>query len=404
MYKGLIIAAGFLLFSCNQEVSKTLKVGIWRGELQVSDQDMLPFNFEVTSPHSLKLYNADEVIFWDDITYRNDSVLIKMPAFDRHYILAQLTDSILNGVFVKENEERTVPFRAQFGIKERFDIIEQPKHNVSGKWETIFSQGIDDKEYEALGDFQQDGNKVTGTFLTPTGDYRFLEGILNGNHLKLSAFDGSHVFYFTATVSDSIMEGIRFNGNHFTEPFFAKRNDHFEMDDPETLTFLKEGYDKIEFSFPDTSGHMVSLSDPRFFNKVVIVQLMGSWCTNCLDETKYFSNYYREHKDRNIEFVALAFEYAKTEEGAFNSMKRLKNKIGIDYPILLAQYGTVNKTEAQKKLPMLNSIVSYPTTIFIDKKGKVRKIHAGFNGPATGEKYTAFKEEFEKFIDDLLEE
>ena len=404
MSRAFIIASLILLFSCQEKSSETLNLGIWHGEIQVSERDTLEFNFEVTSAHSLKLFNADEVIFWDDITYKNDSVLIKMPAFDKHYILAHITDSILDGVFVKENEERTVPFRAQFGIKERFDIIEKPKYDVSGKWETIFSQGIEDKEYEALGEFEQDGNRVTGTFLTPTGDYRFLEGVLNGDQLKLSAFDGSHVFYFTATVTDSVMEGIRFNGNHFTEPFIAKRNDHFEMDDPETLTFLKEGYDKLEFSFPDTSGRMVSLSDPRFFNKVVVVQLMGSWCTNCLDETKYFSNYYREHKDRNIEFVALAFEYAKTEDGAFNSMKRLKDKIGIDYPMLLAQYGTVNKTEAQKKLPMLNSIVSYPTTIFIDKKGKVRKIHAGFNGPATGEKHTAFKEGFEKFIDELLAE
>ena len=83
---------------------------------------------------------------------------------------------------------------------------------------------------------------------------------------------------------------------------------------------------------------------------------------------------------------------------------RLKDGVGINYPVLLAQYGSSDKKEAQEKLPMLNHILSYPTTIFIDKTGKVRKIHTGFNGPATGEKYLEFKKEFAKFVNELLDE
>ena len=45
------------------------------------------------------------------------------------------------------------------------------------------------------------------------------------------------------------------------------------MTDPNTLTFLKEGYDKIEFSFPDLNGKQVSLKDDRFKNKAVIIQI-----------------------------------------------------------------------------------------------------------------------------------
>jgi hypothetical protein len=45
-----------------------------------------------------------------------------------------------------------------------------------------------------------------------------------------------------------------------------------------------------------------------------------------------------------------------------------------------------------------------PTSVFIDKKGKVRKIHTGFNGPATGEKFAEFKAEFTGFVEELLEE
>jgi len=403
MQKVLILFLSLIIISCKKEQSNTLKLGIWRAELQVSEREALPFNFEVTSAKSLKIFNADEVIFVDDITYVNDSVLIKMPAFDGHYISAKLTKTTLNGVFVKQNQERIVPFKATYGIKERFTIKNKPDYTISGNWETVFNEGLED-EYIALGSFNQVGNRVTGTFETTTGDYRFLEGVLNGDQLKLSTFDGSHVFLFTATVTDSTMKGMFYSGNHYKEPFKAKRNETYELPDAETLTYLKEGYETLEFSFPDSSDQMVSLTDDRFKNKVVIVQLMGSWCPNCLDETKYYSEFYRSHKDQDIEFVALAVEYAKTKENAFKSMDRLKHNIGIEYPVLLAQYGSVNKVEAQKKLPMLNNILSYPTTIFIDKKGKIRKIHTGFNGPATGEKYLEFKKEFEGFLDELLKE
>ena len=275
---------------------------------------------------------------------------------------------------------------------------------MSGKWEAKFSEGIPEDEHTDLGIFEQEGNIVTGTFRTLTGDYRFLQGVINGDQLKLSAFDGSHVYLFTATVTDSTMVGMRYLGNYFEEPFTAKRNDAFELQDPETLTMLKEDYNSLEFSFPDISNKMVSLTDERFKNKVVIVQLMGSWCPNCLDETKFYTEYYKTHQDQPVEFVALAFEYAKTKEKAFQSMERLKTSVGIEYPVLLAQFGTVNKEEAQKKLPMLNRVVSYPTTIFIDKKGMVRKIHTGFNGPATGDKYITFKKDFESFVSKLLKE
>ena len=123
-----------------------------------------------------------------------------------------------------------------------------------------------------------------------------------------------------------------------------------------------------------------------------------------MDESRYYSRYYKENQDKDIEFVALAFEYAKTEDEALKSIARLINNVGINYPILLAQFGSSDKEKAQEKLPMLNQILSYPTTIIIDKTGKVRKIHTGFNGPATGEKYVEFKKEFEGFIEVLLQE
>jgi len=222
--------------------------------------------------------------------------------------------------------------------------------------------------------------------------------------MKVSAFDGAHAFLFTAKVTDSSLGGTFYSGNHFQEPFIARRNESFELPDSDSLTYLKKGYDKLAFSFPDIKGTLISLDDARFKNKAVIVQIMGTWCPNCLDETKFLVNYLKENKKLDVEVVALAFEYAKTEEKAFKSINRLKTAIDVDYPILLAQFGTSNKSKAQEKLPMLNHVLSYPTTIFVDKKRAVRKIHTGFNGPATGNKYEKFKKEFDGFVKALAKE
>ena len=399
----LVLLLVLVIWNCKEEKqTEYLKVGTYRAVLEVQDGEELPFIFEVESKNKLRIFNADETIVVDEVEYRNDSVYITPPVFEG-YIVAKIDGEYLNGEFVKESLGRKVPFSAGGHDNRRFNHG-KPTQDVTGTWETIFSKDVEGNEYIAKGIFKQEDSKVTGTFRTTTGDYRYLEGVMDGDTMKLSTFDGAHAFLFTAKVSDSTMEGTFYSGNHWKEPFVAKRNENFKLPSANELTFLKEGYDSLDFSFPDEDGNMVSLSDERFDNKVVIVQIMGTWCPNCLDESRYYTKYYQANAERGLEIIALAFEYAKTEEKAFASIKRLRDKLDIAYPILLAQYGTSDKAKAQEKLPMLNHVLSYPTSIFIDKTGKVRKIHTGFNGPATGEKYEEFKTEFESFVGGLLQE
>lgn len=399
----IVVIIIFTMFSCKKEIKK-LELGIYRATLEVNDSKELPFNFEVLSDNRLHIFNAEEVIEIDDIEYKNDSIYIKMPVFEGYIVSGISNEGRLKGSFVKESLNRIVPFHAEAQNNTRFSFSNAAHSNISGNWETVFSPDSQEDKYIAKGVFKQVANKVTGTFRTTTGDYRYLEGVLNGDELKLSTFDGSHAFLFTAKVTDSTMEGIFYSGNHWQEPFTAVRNETYELPNANELTYLKEGYEKIEFSFPDAERNLISLEDERFKNKVVLVQIMGTWCPNCLDETKYYNEFYNNYKNEDFEIVALAFEYAKTEQGAFNNIKRLQDKTGINYPILLAQFGSSSKVKAQEKLPMLNHVLSYPTSIFIDKRGGVRKIHTGFNGPATGEKFIEFKNEFKAFIDELLNE
>lgn len=403
MRNSLIVLVLLFVVSCQrkQEV-KVLKNGSYRAVLTLQDNEILPFIFKVTSPTTIEIYNDNEVIEVDEISYRNDSVFIQTPVFES-YIAAVFEGQNLKGDFINKTRNRLSPFYATYNKDQRFSVVRTPEVNIAGLWETVFSEGTKG-EYQAKGNFKQQGEKVTGTFRTTTGDYRYLEGVIDGDSLKLSAFDGAHAFLFTAKVTDSTIEGYFYSGNHWKEPFRAARNPFYELPDPEELTFLKEGHDQLEFTFPDENGKLVSLSDERFKNKVVLVMLMGTWCPNCLDGSKYYTKFYADNKDKEFEIVALAVEFVKTKEMAFSNIKRLRDRVGMEYPILLAQYGTGSKTKLHEKLPMLNEILSYPTSIFIDKKGKVRKIYTGFNGPATGYKYNEFTTDFEDFVEMLLAE
>ncbi len=101
--------------------------------------------------------------------------------------------------------------------------------------------------------------------------------------------------------------------------------------------------------------------------------------------------------------MGLAYERTTDFATSKKNIGQLKNRFNVPYGLLVTGY-TSNKTEAAKSLPALSGIVGFPTTIIIDKKGDVRKIHTGFSGPGTGDHYTEFTHEFETLVQQLLAE
>lgn len=403
---GLLIVL-ITALSCEKETT-ALNEGFWRATFEVQDQKELPFIFEAKGDGTLVIQNAEERISVDNIVIHGDSIRIQTPVFEGFFLGIFSADrKRITGDFIKSSLDRVVPFVMEYGMDTRFPLMMQANEagtNVTGSWETIFSEDAPEDRYIAKGIFTQKGNVINGTFRTTTGDYRYLEGAMEGNRFQLSTFDGAHAFLFSGIATDSTLEGYFYSGNHWKEPFRAKRNENYELPDAKDLTYLKEGYDGVTFSFPDVNGNLVSLSDARFKDKVVLVQILGTWCPNCLEETKFYVDYLKNHPNTNMEIVGLAFEYALTEEKAIAGIQRLTDRLKVLYPVLLAQYGSSDKQLANEKLPMLNHILSYPTTIYIDKKGAVRRVHTGYNGTATGQKHTEFVNDFEDFIAELLAE
>ena len=158
----------------------------------------------------------------------------------------------------------------------------------------------------------------------------------------------------------------------------------------------------MSFTFPNAEGKNVSLSDERYKDKVVLLQLLGTWCPNCRDETAFYTEQYAKYKNDGLEIIGLAFENAPDLAGAKPALERYKKHFDMEYELLYA--GTADKKAAAEVLPQLKEVKAFPTTLFIDRSGKVRRVHTGFNGPATGKVYEAYRKSFERFVEGLLEE
>ncbi len=391
----------FTIISCSEDYS--LPSGSYIGVLHTSDNQEIPFNMYLLNDGSIQIYNHKEIVDMEKIIYEKDSFIIKSPVFEG-YIKAKRSKEGVNGYFTNNSLDRKIKFTANNGA-ERFKIKNYKTVNdFSGKWKVVFNPG-EVEEYNAIGIFDQNGSKISGTFRTTTGDYGFMEGISEGNSVMMSTFNGARSYLFKGNLENDNITGYFYRGNYNKIPFIAFRDEEFKLSNPNSLTIMNESAsNKFKFSFKDSRGILVSDSDSIFDNKVVVIQIMGTWCPNCLDETVFISDFIKENSYKDLRFVSLAFEYAKTKEKAIENINKLEKKFNIKYPILLAQYGTSNKVEAQKKLPSLNQVISYPTLIFIDRNKNVRRIHTGFNGPATGKKYQKFKNEFKNLVIKLIEE
>jgi len=380
---------------------------------EVTDGE-LPFIFEVKYDNEeefhIDIINGEErirvksenIIVGRNPSTGQDTLLIRFPHYES-YIKAIYEERVMEGEWVVENRENyRIPFVARHGENYRFTTLRKtPKIDVNGDWAVTFSE--DDDPYKAIGEFQQDGNHLAGTFRTETGDFRFLEGSIQANKMYLSCFDGSHAFLYEAKIlEDSTIIGAFWSGNHYKTTWKAKRDPNFQLASPEKLTYLKEGYDKVEFTFPDINGQPVSLDDPKYKDKVKIIQILGTWCPNCADETAFLSEYYNTLKSDDLAVIGLAFEKHREPEKAKLAIERFINRFDVQYDVLFAN-GSSSKEEAATALPMLNAIISYPTMIFIDKNNKVRKIHTGFEGPATSQ-YETFTKEFDTFVKLMINE
>ncbi|MGK2863935.1 MAG: peroxiredoxin family protein [Chitinophagaceae bacterium] len=404
--KYVLIIIGFI-FLVNSSFAQP-KPGNYRAILYREDGKEVVFKLKIErSAEEVRVFilNATEKIPAKDIVIKEDSMLFNMPVFESSFRLQFKPDGTLSGTWIKgiaSGKTQYWPFKA-FPGNRRFELAKgAAKNNISGRWSVTITRAQGTTR-PAIAEFIQKGNELTGTFLTPSGDYRYLEGIVTGDSLLLSTFDGAHAFTFSGKIKNrnEIIDGFFGSGIGGTEKWIAQRDSKAALpggDAPQ----LKEGFKKLDFVFNDIDGNKVSIADERFKNKVVIVQIMGSWCPNCLDETKFLSDYYDKNRNRDIEIISLAYEYSTDFAKSQKSVRKFQNLFNVKYPMLITGVAVNDTLRTEKTLPQITTIKAFPTTIFLDRNGNVHKISSSFYGPGSGQHYENFKKEFQATIEELL--
>lgn len=413
-----------VLQSCvspHQQFDK-LPPGIWRGVLYldgelvmaVDKKDVtqvknlpgeLPFTFEVVygqkDSFQLIIHNGSERIPVKNIRYGRDKATAKdtlLATFDGYdtYLKAIFEERLMEGYWhVNYRDNYKIRFKAYYGDDRRFKLAaKETNENFSGRYKVIFSPGTED-EYPGIGDFSQDGDKLIGTFLTESGDYRYLEGNVSGNKAYLSCFDGAHAFLFEMKKEGNQLLGEFRSGTHHRESFEGQKDDGAQLTSGFDLTKIVSNQ-PVHFVLPNTNGSMVDTHNETFKGKVKVYEIMGSWCPNCMDATHFLAEYQRNHPD--VVVAGLGFERYKDTQKSMAALKAYVDAKKVPYPVMLA--GHYDKKTAAALIPQIEGIKAYPTLLLVDKNDQLKKVYSGFYGPATRE-HEAFKKELTAAIDGL---
>lgn len=370
--------------------------GIWRFELNYPNTQV-PFLMELEPKRrgwQATLINGKERLDLGLVVVQKGNWKIALQTYQNYLEFTHISATSIKGYFVKptSNPVEKIPLTGRPGPIHRFNRpIQKSSIELSGKWAMEMTDS-NDKKTQAIALFDQSGDTLHASILTPTGDYRYIDGHVSGDQFLSGAFDGVYNFVFQGELKNKKLEG-EIRSKSITK-FTAYRDDKAELPDPLKQTQIQ----KVNFKFPNLKGEEVSLE--QFKGKPVILQIFGSWCPNCIDELDFLAPWYVNNKSKGVEIIALSFEYANSPEEAKKHLQKVVNKRAIPYIVLLA--GTSRDDKPEDKLPTLKNFISFPTTIFLNKEHKVLKVHAGFNGPGTGLYYSEFKKMFEETIEELV--
>ncbi len=397
------------LFSFRSTISlankKQIKIhiGNWKGTLKVKNQNELNFLFRVEkSPLGLLfiVQNGKERIELVQKPSSLDSIVIAFPVFDSELRLAIQDKKNLSGFWYNyhKGKDYKIPCTLSYSFDELYPFNKNnPLVELDGKWEVDFSP---EDSYKAVGLFEQNEHSISGTFLTETGDYRYLTGTISGKDFQLSCFDGSHAFLFKGIIEEDRINGLFISGTHYTTEWTAYRNDQFELTDPDSLTKLNSTFRSFETT--DLLGKAFVFDSTYFQGRVTIIQILGTWCPNCMDESLFLKEMHQAFFEKGLSILGICYETGNGFEEYRQRINHYKERMKIPYPLYVG--GKASKQLASQQFSDFSSILSFPTIIIIGKDGTVRKIHTGFYGPGTGSYYEEFTKETKSFIESLCNE
>jgi peroxiredoxin len=178
---------------------------------------------------------------------------------------------------------------------------------------------------------------------------RLFAGLLIGLALGLALLEG------VPNVKDSSARALLPH-----EDSTHSETEHLSDSAPEHSSRLAVGSTAPGFILQDLDGNNVSLED--FRGKDVLLNFWATWCGPCRIEMPLFERTYNEHRDHGLIVVGINFD--EPEQTVIN----FREEFGLTFPILLDPGADVQR---------LYQILGYPSSIWIDREGNIRKIHIG---------------------------
>lgn len=249
---------------------------------------------------------------------------------------------------------------------------------------------------------EQKGAQVTATILRIDGDTGTLYGSFKDGKFVLGHFSGSRPLLVEVTPNT---DGTLTISQNKAAGLLAARESDAKAKalgiptDPTMHTTMKDPNEAFKFSFPNLKGELESNTDPKFKGKVLLVNIAGSWCPNCHDETPFLVALYKKYKAKGFEIVGLSFEEEEQRPG-FVRLKAFNQNYGIDYTVLIPG----NPDQLNEKVPQAANLDAFPTSFFVGRDGRVRAVHAGFPSPGSGEFYKEAEKEVTTLVEKLLAE
>jgi thiol-disulfide isomerase/thioredoxin len=255
----------------------------------------------------------------------------------------------------------------------------------TGTFQVVFEGQAPEETATVASIWKEGPSAYYGTFIAPDGDYGLLEGVPTPQGIQFGRFTG-----WQAIAIDLKLDGGNWSGtfhaahNDKPKPFTLQMGEWSAAEGKEAA--MKKAKNPFAFECTALTGETVRHTDDRFKGKALAVDIMGTWCHNCMDESPVLQELYTQYGKDGFEVVGLSFEIKDDVELGKKNLTLFKGRYGLTYPLLYC--GSTDDANVDKRLKnQLDNFFAYPTTLFIDKKGKVQSIHSGFQGPGTGDRY-----------------
>lgn len=396
----------------NNTVDHGPRWGIWRGEIQLPGAKALSFNFVIEFTR-----DADKLPVWD-VTLRNGPEILPVNFENNHPALVMTfpgtkarIEATLNAsgtgmsgeyIYTRDEVEHRLPYTAYCSDGRRFAWIDPawtPGDPIAERWSVTF----DERQGPAIAELRTlpDGETVTGTVMTPQGDDGLLVGTFESGRLRLSRFTGGSGLLYDATLeADGTMIGTFRSLAHHAEGFTAAADGSAQLPDLFGLTKWRRDVGLADMTFRTFEGSEISLAELAPDGSPRLIYIMGTWCHNCADATRYLGELHNRYASEGLTIVGLAFE-TPTEftEQAENVRSYVLHR-NVPFPILVA--GQRDKDAATQALGALDKVRAFPTIAFVSPAGEVVAVHQGFVGPAAPERHAELRAQFESRIEAML--